>query len=78
MMMEQPEVTIRQPYKTMYWKVKNLFDEIQDEMKFKIFVSRHQEIIKFLESLKRKVIHDCDITISINELSAEYEKKPIL
>ena len=48
----------------MYRKSKKLFDEVQDEKN------------KFLESLKRKVIHDYDIPISIKELSAEYEKSP--
>ena len=31
----QPEVSIRQPDKTMYRKLKKLFDEIQDEMIFR-------------------------------------------
>ena len=37
---------------------------------------RQLEINKFLESLKRKVIHGYDMPISIKELSAEYEKSP--
>ena len=72
----QPEVTIRQPDKTMYRKSKKLFDEIQDEMILRKQLLRQLEINKFLESLKRKVIHDYDIPISIKELSAEYEKSP--
>ena len=72
----QPEVSIRQPDKTMYRKSKKLFDEIQDEMIFRKHLPRQLEINKFLESLKRKVIHDYDIPISIKELSAEYEKSP--
>ena len=66
----QPEVSIRQPDKTMYRKSKKLFDE----MIFRKHLPRQLEINKFLESLKRKVIHDYDIPISIQELSAEYEK----
>ena len=54
----QPEVSIRQPDKTMYRKSKKLFDEIQDEMIFRKHLPRQLEINKFLESLKRKVIHD--------------------
>ena len=72
----QPEVSIRQPDKAMYRKSKKLFDEIQDEMIFRKHLPRQLEINKFLESLKRKVIHDYDISISIKELSAEYEKSP--
>ena len=72
----QPEVSIRQPDKTMYRKSKKLFDEIQDEMIFRKHLPRQLEINKFLEPLKRKVIHDYDIPISIKELSAEYEKSP--
>ena len=72
----QPEVSIRQPDKTMYRKSKKLFDEIQDEMIFRKHLPRQLEINKFLESLKRKVIHDYDIPISIKELSAEYDKSP--
>ena len=72
----QPEVSIRQPDKTMYRKSKKLFDEIQDEMIFRKCLPRQPEINKFLESLKRKVIHDYDIPISIKELHAEYEKSP--
>ena len=60
----------------MYRKSKKLFDEIQDEMIFRKHLPRQLEINKFLESLKRKVIHDYDIPISIKELSAEYEKSP--
>ena len=72
----QPEVCIRQPDKTRYRKSKKLFDEIQDEVIFRKHLPRQLEINKFLESLKRKVIHDYDIPISIKELSAEYEKSP--
>ena len=72
----QPEVTIRQPDKAMYRKSKKLFDEIQDEMIFRKHLPRQLEINKFLESLKKKVIHDYDIPISIKELNAEYEKSP--
>ena len=60
----------------MYRKSKKLFDEIQDEMIFRKHLPRQLEIYKFLESLKRKLIHDYDIPISIKELSAEYEKRP--
>ena len=67
----QPEVSIRQPDKTMYRKSKKLFDEIQDEMIFRKHLPRQLEINKFLESLKRKVIHDYDMPISIKELSAK-------
>ena len=67
----QPEVSIRQPDRTMYRKSKKLFDEIQEEMIFRKHLPRQLEINKFLESLKRKVIHDYDIPISIKALSAE-------
>ena len=60
----------------MYRKSKKLFDEIQDEVIFRKHLPRQLEINKFLESLKRKVIHDHDIPISIKELSAVYEKSP--
>ena len=73
---KQPEVSIRQPYKTMYRKSKKLFDEIQDEKIFRKHLPRQLEINKFFEFLKRKVIHDSDIPISIKELSVEYEKSP--
>ena len=69
----QPEVSIRQPDKTMYRKSKKLFDEIQDEKIFRKHLPRQLEINKFLESLKRKVIHDYEIPISVKELSVEYE-----
>ena len=70
---KQPEVSIRQPDKAMYRKFRKLFDEIQDKMIFRKLLPRQLEINKFLESLKRKVIHDYDIPISINELNAEYK-----
>ena len=70
----KPEVSIRQPGKTMYRKSRKLFDEMQHEMIFRKHLPRQLEINKFLESLKRKVIHDYDIPISIKGLSAEYEK----
>ena len=57
----QPDGSIRQPDKTMYRKSKKLFDEIQDEMIFRKHLPRQLEINKFLESLKKKVIHDYDI-----------------
>ena len=71
---KQPEVTIRQPEKTMYRKSKKLFDGIQDEMIFRKHLPRQLEINKFLQSCKRKVMHDYDIPIPIKELSAECEK----
>ena len=43
-------------------------------MVFRKHLPRQEEINKFLESLKRKVIHDYDIPISIMELSAKYDK----
>ena len=54
------------------------FDEIQDDTIFRKHLCRQLEINKFIESFKRKVIHDYDIPISIKELSAEYEKSPFL
>ena len=48
----QPEVSIRQPYRTMYRKSKKLFDEIKDEMILRKNLPRQLEINKFLESLK--------------------------
>ena len=60
---KQPEVSIRQSDNTIYRKSKKLFDEIQDEMIFRKHLSRQLEINKFLEFLKRKVIHDYDIPI---------------
>ena len=53
---KQPEVSIRQPDKTMYRKSKRMFDEIQDEMIFRKHLPRQLEINEFLESLKRKVM----------------------
>ena len=73
---KQPEVSITQPDKTMYRKSRKLFDEIQDEMIFGKHLPRQLEIKKILESLKRMMIHDFDIPISLKELSAEYEKSP--
>ena len=40
----QPEVSIRQPDKTMYRKSKKLFDEIQNEMIFRKHLPRQLEI----------------------------------
>ena len=48
---KQPEVSIRQPDKTMYRKFSKLFDEIQDEMIFRKHPPRQLVINKFLESL---------------------------
>ena len=50
----QPEVSIRQPDRTMYRKSKKLFDEIQDEMIFRKHLPRQLEINKFLEFLKKE------------------------
>ena len=43
----QPEVSIRQPDKTMYRKSKKLFDEIQDETIFRKHLPRKLEIKSF-------------------------------
>ena len=56
-----PEVSLRQPDKTMYRKSRKWFDEIQDGMIFRKHPPRQLEINKFLESLKRKVIHDYEL-----------------
>ena len=66
--MKQPEVTIRQPLKTIYRKSRMLFDEIQGEIIFRKYLPRQLEINKFLESLKRKVIHHYDLPISVKGL----------
>ena len=73
---KQPEVSIRQPDKAMYRISRKLFDKIQDEMIFRKHLPRELQVNKFLESLKRKVIHGYDTPISIKELSVEYEKNP--
>ena len=74
--MKQTEISIKQPDKTMYRKYRKLFDEIQGEMIFGKHLPRQLYINIFLESLKRTVINDYDMLISIQELSAEYEKSP--
>ena len=61
----------------MYRKSKKLFNEIQDQMIFRKHLPRQLEE-KILESLKRKVIHDFEIPISIMEWSAEYKRSPFL
>ena len=68
----------KHPDKTIYRKSRKVFDEIQDEMIFRKHLPRQLEIDKFLESLKRKIIHDYEIPTSNKELSAEYEKSPFL
>ena len=40
----QPEVSIGQPGKTMYRKLKKLFDEIQDEMIFRKHPARNKQV----------------------------------
>ena len=60
----------------MYRKSRKLFDEIKDELLFMKHLPTQPEINKFLEFLKKKVIDDYDIPISIKELSDEYEKSP--
>ena len=59
----------------MYQKSRQLFVEIQVEMILRKHLSKHLEINKFLESLKREVLHGYDRPVSILELSAEYEKR---
>ena len=69
---------MRQPEKTMYWKFRKLFNEIQDDIIFRKNLPCQLGIEKFLESLKTKVIHNYDIPISIMGLGAEYKKSPFL
>ena len=58
----------------MYREFRNLFDEMQDEIIFRKHLPRQLAMNIYLESLKRKMIHDYEISISIKELSAKYEK----
>ena len=68
---KQLKVTILQPYKTLKRKSSKLFDEMQDEMIFRTLLPTQLDINK---SPKSKVIHECEIPISIKELNAAYEK----
>ena len=60
---KQPEASIRQPYKILYRESRKLFDENQDEIILRKHLPRQLKINEFLESLKKKLIHDYDIPI---------------
>jgi len=74
--MENTEVEIRDPDEEMYNETKQLLDSVENENIFRKHLPKQLEIEKFLEKLKRKVIHDYHIPLSVKELSHEVEKSP--
>ena len=67
---------VREPDPIMYREKERMFDHINDEDIIREHIPKQVELDKWLEKLKRKVIHDYDVPISVKELSAEYNESP--
>ena len=57
-------------------KSKPLFTELSDVEILRDHIPKQVELDKFLTDLKRKVIHDYDIPLTLKELKAEYPRSP--
>ena len=57
-------------------KSKQLFKSIDGKSILRSHIPKQVELDKFIESLRRKVIHDYKIPVSVKELKAEYPNSP--
>ena len=73
----EAEITIRPPEPEMYNVPKPLFDiEITDEQILRKHIPKQVELEKYLQKLKKKIIQDFHIPLTIKEMSTEYEQSP--
>ena len=57
-------------------KSKQLLKSISGKSIFRAHIPKQMELDKFIESLKRKVIHDYKLPVSVKKLKAEYPNSP--
>ena len=55
---------------------KQLLDNIPDANIFRKHIPKQVELVKFINALKEKVIHEYNIPITVKELRAEYNNSP--
>ena len=69
-----PDMTINDELKDI--KRRPLLDHITDHNVLRAHISKQVEIDKFLDVLKKKVIHDYTMPLSAKQLRAEYKNSP--
>ena len=57
-------------------KKRKLFHKIPEETVLRKHIPKQVELDKFIDALKKKVIHDYNIPISMKALRAEYKRRP--
>ena len=57
-------------------KKRKLFNKIPEDTIFRRHIPKQVKLDKFIDALKEKVIHDCNIPISVKALRAEYKRSP--
>ena len=73
---KEPEVHVRDPDEIMYRDPKPMIDHINDEDIIRKHLPKQVQLDKWIEKLKRKILQDYDIPITVKELIAEYEASP--
>ena len=67
---------LRPPEESMYRRPITLVEKIRDSSIFRKHIPRQSELDKYLEIMKKKIIHDYQLPITLQELQAEYQKSP--
>ncbi len=70
------ETTVRPPDPYFYREKECMFDHINDEDIIRKHIPKQIELDKWIEKIKRKVIHDYDVPITVKEMAAEYSTSP--
>ena len=67
---------VRDPDPYMYRKCKSLLENIRDEDIIRKHIPKQMELDKWMEKLKRKVLHSYQLPITLVELIQEYSDSP--
>ncbi len=70
------ETTIRPPDPYSYREKECMSNHINDEDIIRKHIPKQIELDKWIEKIKRKVIHDYDVPITVKEMAAEYSTSP--
>jgi hypothetical protein len=68
--------SLRHPDPYFYKRPERLFDEISDSKIFRKHIPKQVDLSKFMKVLKRKIVHDYEVPISLKELKADFKHSP--
>ena len=61
---------------SLFTEDKSLFKPGTEISLFKKHIPKQQELDKFVDYLRKRVIHDCNVPLTVKELKAEYHVDP--